>query len=352
MNPGSTSRWQQAQTAYKAGERQRAWALAQEAAHEEPLNYRVWLMLAALAPDGTQSLAYVARAERLQPDDPTVRKARAWAERRPPVRERPQPVAVEMAHGSEQDDKRGKTAVFFLAALVVLTAVVGGALFLWQMLSNNDGNVLADVGVTAVPTAILAGQPLPSTEPTATATAVAHHHLAKQIAPAASSATPRPQWTITPTPTITPSPTPTLAPTFVSEQNPWPGMRPFGVGPNERWIDVDLSAQTLYAYEGDNMVYSVPISSGTTNHPTVTGMFRIYLRYESQTMNGYLLGYDYYLENVPHVMYFYRDYALHGAYWHNNFGQPMSHGCVNLQLDAAAWLYEWASYGTVVNVHE
>jgi lipoprotein-anchoring transpeptidase ErfK/SrfK len=75
------------------------------------------------------------------------------------------------------------------------------------------------------------------------------------------------------------------------------------------------------------------------------------LRYESQTMDGRLLGYDYYLENVPYVMYFYQDYALHGTYWHNNFGTPMSHGCVNLPTADAGWLFNWTSIGTLVNVH-
>ena len=57
------------------------------------------------------------------------------------------------------------------------------------------------------------------------------------------------------------------------------------------------------------------------------------------------------LPNVPHVMYFYRDYAIHGAYWHNNFGRPMSHGCVNLSNSAAKWMYGWATVGTPVVVH-
>jgi LysM repeat protein len=118
-----------------------------------------------------------------------------------------------------------------------------------------------------------------------------------------------------------------------------------------KWIDVNLSTQTLTAYEGTTPVFSSLISSGTWAHPTVTGQFAIYLRYQSQDMNGYRLGYDYYLPNVPYVMYFYRDYSIHGTYWHNNFGTPMSHGCVNMNTPDAQWLYNWASYGTPVNVH-
>ena len=63
-----------------------------------------------------------------------------------------------------------------------------------------------------------------------------------------------------------------------------------------------------------------------------------------------MTGPDYSLQDVPYVMYFYKDYGLLGTYWHNNFGTPMSHGCVNLQTNDAKWLYNFASVGTVVRV--
>ncbi len=118
-----------------------------------------------------------------------------------------------------------------------------------------------------------------------------------------------------------------------------------------RWIDVNLTTQSLTAYENNTPVYNALISSGAYPYLTVTGQFQIYLRYQAQDMNGYRLGYDYYLPNVPYVQYFYRDFALHGTYWHNNFGTPMSHGCVNLSTPDAQWIYGWSTYGTVVNVH-
>ena len=121
--------------------------------------------------------------------------------------------------------------------------------------------------------------------------------------------------------------------------------------PGEHWIDVNLTTQSLTAYEGDQPVLTTYISSGAWPHLTVTGQFQVYIRYQSQDMNGFRLGYDYYLENVPYVMYLYKDYALHGTYWHNNFGFPMSHGCVNMKTADAQWLFNWSSYGTVVNVH-
>lgn len=162
---------------------------------------------------------------------------------------------------------------------------------------------------------------------------------------------PRATWTITPTPTNTPTPTATPVPTFVSPSNQQPVGRPFGVAPDERWVDVNLSTQSLTAYEGNTAVMNTLISSGLPSWPTVTGQFRIWLRYESQTMDGTRLGYDYYLTGVPFVMYFYEDYALHGTYWHSNFGSPMSHGCVNMYTPDAQWLFNWTTLGTVVNVH-
>jgi lipoprotein-anchoring transpeptidase ErfK/SrfK len=62
-------------------------------------------------------------------------------------------------------------------------------------------------------------------------------------------------------------------------------------------------------------------------------------------------GPGYYLPDVPWVMFFYDEYGFHGTYWHNNFGSPMSRGCVNLRTEAAEWLYNWASVGTPVNIH-
>lgn len=130
-----------------------------------------------------------------------------------------------------------------------------------------------------------------------------------------------------------------------------------------RWIEVNLSAQTLNAWEGDTLVMSTNISSGVPATPTVTGRFRVGNKYAAQHMSG--PGYS--LPNVPWVMYFYGAYAIHGAYWHNNFGQPMSRGCINMRNEDAQWLFDWASPvmtgrgwlfsanenpGTLVVVHE
>ncbi|MBI1919180.1 L,D-transpeptidase [Candidatus Microgenomates bacterium] len=115
-------------------------------------------------------------------------------------------------------------------------------------------------------------------------------------------------------------------------------------------IQVDLTNQRLYAYEGDQLVYEFPVSTGKWA-PTPTGTFKIWVKLKRTKMEGgnKAISTYYYLPNVPNVMYFYNDetpksrgFGLHGAYWHNNFGHPMSHGCVNLPLDWAEKLFAWA----------
>lgn len=115
----------------------------------------------------------------------------------------------------------------------------------------------------------------------------------------------------------------------------------------ERWIDVDLSEQRLYAYEGDTLVNSFIVSTGTWQTPTVTGSYKVWVKLRSAPMSGP----GYYLPDVPYIMYFYGDYGIHGTYWHNNFGTPMSHGCVNLSIPDAEWVYNFSKVGTLVNVH-
>jgi lipoprotein-anchoring transpeptidase ErfK/SrfK len=114
--------------------------------------------------------------------------------------------------------------------------------------------------------------------------------------------------------------------------------------PSGKWIEVDLSKQRAYAREGDRVVRKMVVSTGISRYPTPTGRFRIYAKYPSVTMSGP----GYHLPRVPHTMYFYRGYALHGTYWHHSFGRRMSHGCVNLKRSDAAWLYKWAPKGTQV----
>lgn len=113
----------------------------------------------------------------------------------------------------------------------------------------------------------------------------------------------------------------------------------------KKWIQVLLRQQRLIAWEGNRMVRSIAVSTGKPRTPTPRGRFRIYRKYLRVRMRGP----DYDLPNVPYVMFFRAGgYAIHGTYWHNNFGRPMSHGCVNLPVGEAAWLYQWAPLGTPV----
>jgi lipoprotein-anchoring transpeptidase ErfK/SrfK len=119
----------------------------------------------------------------------------------------------------------------------------------------------------------------------------------------------------------------------------------------ERWIEINLTQQYMIAWQGDVAVMETYVSTGTEQFATPPGTFYINSKVPSQTMDGVLGGEDYNVPDVPDVMYFTdRGHAIHGAYWHNNFGAPMSHGCVNVPLGTSTWLYEWASTGTRVEI--
>ena len=152
---------------------------------------------------------------------------------------------------------------------------------------------------------------------------------------------------------------------FWTSENPNPLGDPYAPGP--KWIEVSTAQQTLWAYHGDTLIHQSLVSTGLAPNLTELGMFHIRLKYPEQDLGGFtdatgeVIGFGaaprgttpYLVEDVPHVMYFNMDAeALHGTYWHNSFGQPMSHGCVNLTLDVAAWLYGWAPLGTGVWIHD
>jgi len=112
-------------------------------------------------------------------------------------------------------------------------------------------------------------------------------------------------------------------------------------------IMVDLSDSKVYAYQDGILVRSVLVSTGLPATPTVQGQFTIRQRVRAQRMTG--PGYD--LPNVEWVLYFYQGYALHGTYWHTNWGRPMSHGCVNMPNAEAQWFFEnFGEIGTPVHV--
>jgi lipoprotein-anchoring transpeptidase ErfK/SrfK len=119
-----------------------------------------------------------------------------------------------------------------------------------------------------------------------------------------------------------------------------------------RWIDVDLAEQTLAVYDNYQLVFATVIASGLDPFWTRPGLFPIYLKKETETMRNGDPSDFYYLDNVPWTMYFDKARALHGAYWRTRFGYPQSHGCVNLSVGDAHWLFNWAHEGDFVYVHD
>jgi lipoprotein-anchoring transpeptidase ErfK/SrfK len=115
---------------------------------------------------------------------------------------------------------------------------------------------------------------------------------------------------------------------------------------SQQWIQIDISDQQLIAWEGDTPVFSITVSTGRASDMTPTGVYAIEQKYRTARMQGDT--YD--IPDVPYTMYFSGSYAIHGAYWHTNFGSPVSSGCINVPVQGAAWLYDWAGTGTAVVV--
>ncbi len=120
--------------------------------------------------------------------------------------------------------------------------------------------------------------------------------------------------------------------------------------PEERWIDVDTLHQTLVAYVGSRPVYATMVSTGRgragSARATPLGEFRVWAKLLATDMDNLddpEAVTSYVLESVPWVLFFHRGYGLHGTYWHDAFGNPKSHGCINLSLADARWLFAFAS---------
>jgi len=204
--------------------------------------------------------------------------------------------------------------------IIMLAVVLLGAIALVILLTDHVEAQRARLALGVVaPTATPSATPLPTFTPTPTLTSTP-----------TSTPTVTPSPTRSPTPTVTPSPTAT--PEWVTS-----AFLPFPT--DDAWIEIDLTTQTLRAYEKGKVVFAAQISSGRAGTPTLVGKFRIQSKHESQYMGG--PGYS--LPDVPFVQYFYAGFALHGAYWHDKWGTPTSHGCVNLSIEDAEWLYNWTT---------
>lgn len=119
---------------------------------------------------------------------------------------------------------------------------------------------------------------------------------------------------------------------------------PFASFKKNRWVHINLDEQTLIAYEGRTPVWATLVSTGKGKFATPTGAFQILRKYLTKTMAGPDPDVGrYHIEDIPWVMYYNRGYAVHGAYWHENFGNVRSHGCTNLAPADARWLYHWST---------
>ncbi len=330
-----------ARQALQRGDRREARRWAEHAAALAPENEEPWLLLAAIA-SPRASLAYLQRALEINPHSQRARRGMHWAIQRTRASQasvRQSPTARPKGKMPPVSPKR--TAIWMAAGFFGLIGFLGLAAVL-----VSGSAWLAQV--TALP-----NSPLPSAQPTAVQLVLLSASTASPFPPATNTATPTvtPSATLTALPTATSSQTATTTPLASATSQPTLATNgaalPSGVGPDEFWVEVDLSAQRLYAHRGPELLETFIISSGKKGTPTVTGTFRIYVKYSSAPMSGP----GYYLPGVPYIMYFYKDYGLHGTYWHNNFGTPMSHGCVNLKTENAKWLYKRARVGTRVIIH-
>lgn len=329
---------QRARLAIKRGDRRSARRCAQFVLKYDAHCEDAWLILAALA-SPRASIYYLKKALEINPQSTRARKGMQWAVQRL-SRLKPSHFPPPTKHDKKRSALTGlQRWEWILAALsfisLILIAGSGSLILLSEFIPRRLQEPLQVSGVYLEKITLT---------PTATSTPTQTSTFTPTITP---TDTATPTATFSPTPTFTNSPSPTVSPTFVKKKKNGPAPRPDVVGITERWIDVDLSSQHVYAMEGDALIQTFLVSTGTWQHPTITGLFRIYVKYRSTHMSGP----GYFLPNVPYVMYFYKGYALHGTYWHNNFGTPMSHGCVNLRIEDAKWLYQWAAVGTVVNIH-
>ena len=405
MNPNLTDAYKYlalAQQARKAGDKRLARQYAEQAARLAPEIEDVWLMMGALA-SPRASVVFMEKALQINPESERVRQGMHWAVQRLQNEPPPQSVPTRLESATAAvtllpapGTGRSLRAPILTGLLALMCAVVFlVALWAVPQIARAASNVFdpthtpawavaniakptADAAaasatvpatITAIPlefpTATMADLPTVAAsatrEPRPTDTD-AIIPTKTDIPPVADTSTPVPTRTPTITipdgPSLTPlatddpdDPTPTALPTDTAmplatqRVIPTPGAN--NSGNDGRWIDVDLTNQMVYAYEGNSLVNSFVVSTGTWQHPTVTGQYHVYIKYRYKHMSG--PGYS--LPDVPFTMFFYQGYAIHGTYWHNNFGTPMSHGCVNLSIPDAEWIYNWASVGTLVNVH-
>jgi lipoprotein-anchoring transpeptidase ErfK/SrfK len=332
---------QQAMQSYKAGEIENARKLAHQAVQIMPAKDDAWLVLAACSPLKPR-LEYLRRALSINPHNQRTREQLRITMQRINEQDR------EAASGKEKKKSNSihrPTIPIGLSVFALLPWIFSVFIF--------GSGFIYFVGNTAN----LSGF---QNEPVAKKVAAVLYPTTTPFTPQVTIITATPQNTFTPTSTVTSTemPTETLPPTLTASLSPTATQLdsptqtatlplPLASMGEDRWIDIDLSEQKLFAYEGINIVRTFIVSTGTETHPTIPGEFHIYLKYLTDDMAGP----GYYLYDVPYVMYYDKGYGIHGTYWHTDFGTPASHGCTNMQPEDAKWLYEWAPMDTLVVIH-
>jgi lipoprotein-anchoring transpeptidase ErfK/SrfK len=347
---------QQSRIALKRGDKRLARRWAERAAAVNPDLEEPWLIIAALATT-RGSLEYLKRALEINPQSEHARKGMHWAIQRYRSENlarqivRPGSTTLPLPQPTIKFSKSlSPWIILFFAILIGAIMWFGTPTFssaadyvpkMWVLAQEWISLATSTPTITPsfTPTQTYTSSPTPTNTPTLTPSPTL-------TSSPTYTASPTSTLTNTPTETNTPLPTATQQPPEPEEEGPVVVLPP-GVKRGEIWIDVDLTNQLLSVYKGKNLLNSFIVSTGTWRTPTVTGQFRVYVKYPAADMAGP----GYYLPSVPYVMYFYEGYGIHGTYWHNNFGVPMSHGCVNLRTDNAEWVYNKASIGTIVNIH-
>jgi lipoprotein-anchoring transpeptidase ErfK/SrfK len=364
---------EQAQVALKNGDKLAARQLAAQAAGLAPELEEVWLMMAALA-QPRASLEYLRRALQINPASLRAQQGLARAEenlRKEPAEKAPPcpvPARAQKARRRENLTLAVLLLGLFLVCLIAGTILVSAVTPVSAFFSLVPGASAAGQGrvststtapgvpptepaaFTPAPTETLLSTPSVTASPTLTAAPSLTATASQTPSPAptfAPSETPTEAASPTPLPTDTPEPTLAPLPTRPPVQAPASGNSSTSTTGGAHWIEVDLTHQMVYAYEGQTLVNSFVVSTGAAPRLTVTGSYHVYERH----LKGNMWGPGYFLPDVPYIMYFYKGFALHGTYWHSNFGTPMSHGCVNLSIPDAEWLYSWSTLGTLVKVH-
>jgi len=309
---------EKAKSALRNKDKEKAHEYAQAAVKLNAENEEGWLVLASISKP-EESIKFLNRALEINPQSKKARTGMRWAVKR--LRKNQQDTTDHIKTTPKKKKEKREFSNRWAISLFLSIVVIGSIL----MFCFGLPAVQAQSFVQKEPRPVDA-LPKPTLTPTVT---------------------PTPTQTPTPTPTMTPTPSPTADTGYSSYYyHSWDIPEEVS-GDNDFWVEVDLSAQMLFAYRGNQILNSFYVSTGTSSHPTVTGTYKIYAKYPTYTM----IGPGYNLPDVPYSMFYYKGYSIHGTYWHSNFGTPMSHGCVNMNTNDAAWVYNQSTIGTYVFVH-